>query len=212
MKRKNAPLADADLTQVQGLTLEDLTRMHDNEELPSEPPNTLEMDIINEFIEESDLALEHHGLVEETEAWVEDLQAPRPLKQLKQAMLLQRESGDLHLDQLDDIRRIHKVSQEVFTTYLPDLMQRLGKVMHAHEQIAILYDRLSDLSEKRGAATTIIETAKQIESLEQTLATDTISEEEQLVMSDDLDFMVDALRAYQSILKLTSALEKEVKA
>ncbi len=212
MKKKNAPLADADLTQVQGLTLEDLTRMHDNEDLPNEPSSTLEMDPVNEFVEESDLALEHHGLLAETEAWVEELQAPRPLKLLKQAMLLKRESGDLHLDQLDDIRRVQNVSQEVFSHYLPDLMQRLGKVMHAHEQIAILYDRLSELSEKRGAATTIIETAKQVESLEKTLKVDTVSEEERVVISEDLDFLVEALQGYQSIIKLTAALQKEVKA
>lgn len=210
MKKKNAPLADADLSQVQGLTLEDLTRMHDNEEL--EPPNTLELDLINEFVEESDLALEHHGLLAETESWVDDLQAPRPLKQLKQAMILQRESGDLHLDQLDDIRRIQNVSQQVFASYLPDLMQRLNKVMHAHEQIAILYDRLSELSVKRGAATTIIETARQVENLEKTLDSDTISPEEQAVIGEDLDFLVQALQGYQSILNLTLALEKEVKA
>lgn len=212
MKKKNAPLAETDLSQIQGLTLEDLTRMHNNEELPDEPATTLELDPINEFVEESDLALQHHGLLAETEAWGADLQTPRPLKQLKQAMVLHAPGGDLHLDQLDDIRRIQHVSEQVFSNYLPDLMQRLGKVMHAHEQIGILYDRLSELSEKRGAAVTIIETAKQIESFEKTLASDTVGEEETGVISQELNFLVQALQGYQSILKLTSALEKEVKA
>lgn len=152
----DAPLATTDFNGMEGLTLDDLQRLHGSDA----PPATLEASPTEPEPTESELAFElqeHAG----QEAPVD--------RRLRQTLVMSLDGEEIHLDQKDDLRGITAQAVQLFQDTLPQAMQHLGQYLHASEQIEHLYDRLAELSNSRGAAADIIQTAKQIEHFEKQL-------------------------------------------
>lgn len=188
MNEAHAPLAEADLTQVQGLTLEDLTRMHggDSPQAPSEEafaPNSAS------------------GTEEPEEPhWMENEN-----QNLQQALHLELEQDSFQLDQRDDLQALAERANALFQHKLPETMERLSKSLHAQEQISHLYTRLSELSEQRGAAATIIQTARQIENLEQLLQKEQVDSEKIQTVQNEIEVFQQILQQYTQVFQLLQA-------
>ncbi|MGV3523572.1 MAG: hypothetical protein ACO1RX_05075 [Candidatus Sericytochromatia bacterium] len=201
MNPTDAPLAQTDLSSLSGLTLEDLDRLHGD---PALPPSTLETDMPGpEAQSEADLAEAQQGV--DTGNWLEDM-APTPEQELRKALLLTLEGEQYHLDQKDDLRRLAPLTQTLLETRLPEALQRLGQWLHAREQSNHLYDRLAELSERRGAAATIIQTAKQIETVEKSLQGDQVPAAELEQLDQDLAQLAELIDRYRAICQLAQQL------
>lgn len=201
MNPTDAPLAQTDLSSLSGLTLEDLDRLHGDNALP---PSTLEADVPGpEAQSEADLAEAQQGV--DTGNWLEDM-APTPEQELRKALLLTLEGEQYHLEQKDDLRRLAPLTQTLLETRLPEALQRLGQWLHAREQSNHLYDRLAELSERRGAAATIIQTAKQIETVEKSLQGDQVPAAELKQLDHDLAQLAELIARYRAICQLAEQL------
>ncbi|HEY9842982.1 MAG TPA: hypothetical protein V6D23_21120 [Candidatus Obscuribacterales bacterium] len=202
MAEPKAPLAEADLSELQGLTLEDLARLHGDS--VEDTPVTMEMSEQSEEPIESDVALELQAHAGNMPAWVDEV--PAPDKQLRQALVLSLGNEEVHLDQKDDLRRITHQAGELFQDTLPGAMQRLSQFLHAREQSDHLYDRLAELSSKRGAAVEIIQTAKQIENLEKVLESEKLYGDELYKLEAELEQFEQVIGRYREIFRLAQQL------
>lgn len=185
MTDAKAPLAETDLSQLQGLTLEDLDRLHSTQpaEAQSEPP------------------------AEDAQPdWVSEMQGPSIEKQLREALVINLGSEDLHLDQKDDLYQLNQALNKLFQNTLPESMLRLSQYLHAREQSNHLYDKLSELSSKRGAATEIIQTAKQIEQVEKVLQQDRPQAEKYQALDSQLSQLEQLTQRYRQIFALAQEL------
>lgn len=194
----SAPLADADLSEMQGLTLEELTRLHG--ESVDEPAATLETDEQDDNLTESEVgfALQEHAGQAEFEAPVD--------RRLRQALVISYGGEEVHLDQKDDLRVISSQAVNLFQETLPESMQRLGQFLHAREQTEHLYDRLSELSNNRGAAAEIIQTAKQIESFDKQLQQEQLEVSQFSKLDAELAQFEQVIASYRKICALAVQL------
>lgn len=197
---ETAPLAETDISDLEGLTLEDLTRLHALEE-DSPPPVSID----NEYVTSE--SAESAELAENPQAWVEEMQDNPSQRKLKSALLFESNHETYHLEQGDDIRRLAQRSQQLFQSSLPELMQSLSQRFHAQEQLNILYDRLSELSESRSGASQLLQTAKQIESMEKVLQEEQISSNDQHTVRQELALLTAVLQRYDQILAGLDQLE-----
>lgn len=178
MSDTHAPLAEADLTEVSGLTLEDLTRLHESHALPGED-----------------------GLAETESTADENLLARAGTPDLRQILTLDLAGESYQLDQQDDLKYFQQQAQQALGQDLPALMAQLGRYLHAQEQLQVLYDRLALLSEQRGAASDIMQAARQIESFEKQLQQERL-DPQMLNRQDQLLAEVQAaLGAYRQVLQ-----------
>lgn len=203
-----APLAHADLEQLQGLTLEDLEGLHgdgsDDEQIA---PTTLEMSAQDVEQLESAVGFEMQAHAGQVPTWAEDLnEGVSPDKQLRSALVLSLAGEEVHLDQKDDLREISNQVVKLFQETLPASMQRLSQFLHAREQSDHLYDRLSELSTKRGSALEIIQTAKQIENMEKVLQGDRQSNAEIAALDQELAQMAQVINGYREICRIAQEL------
>jgi len=178
-----APLAHADLSNTQGLTLEELTQMHE----AHAPDNA------NGSYDENTPPEEH---------WITSHEKTAPEQDLKRALELELEHDTFQLDQKDDLLDLSGRAVTLFQKTLPETMNSLSKTLHAREQINLLYDRLSDLSEKRGAATNIIQTARQIENLESILQQEQVGSENLLSVQSEINVLIQILQRYDQVFTL----------
>lgn len=157
-----APLADLDLGQMQGLTLEDLAQLHGQPDQTNseEAPEPDESQTVSEDSDESDNSNPYLP---------ESIAEIHPEKQLQQALIIGFGKEELHLDQKEDIETLQQHVNHLFQHDLPDTMQQLGQYLHAREQSNYLYSRLSELTQQRSSANEIIQAGKQIEALERIL-------------------------------------------
>ena len=199
-----APLAEADMTQLQGLTLEDLDRLH-GEPIEAEP-NTLEMSAQTDAPLESAIGFELQAHAGHTPDWDETAIDNSPDQQLRQALVLSLESGEIRLDQKDDLRQLGQSADKLFQTSLPGAMQRLSQYLHAREQSDHLYERLAELSSRRGAAMEIIQTAKQIEQMEKVLSEDKLDSQEIFQLEREVGQLAEVLARYQELFRLAREL------
>jgi len=188
MSETQAPLAETDLTQHVGLTLEDLSRLHGE---PASDETALELDT------------ESTQITEEMAAEA-SVQTPEAL--LKAALQLELDGEIFQLDQSDDLQYFAKTGSHLLNKSLPELMQRLGRQLYAREQTHLLYERLSELSQQRGAAADIIQLAKQIETLEKQQQTEQISIHERAQVLADLNQVTQILQRYQEVMEHLEAL------
>lgn len=193
--QSDAPLAETDLTQVQGLTLEDLARMHGDD--------TSSLEVSSEATP-ADASQEEDSSESGQAPWQEETQSVD--RRLRQALILSLGQEEVHLDQKDDLRQITAQAVELFQETLPDTMQRLGQFLHAREQTEHLYDRLTELSNNRGAASEIIQTAKQIEALEKVQQQDQIDQQELNRLDQQLAQMKRVVSRYREICALAMEL------
>lgn len=200
-----APLAHADIDEMQNLTLEDLARLH-GEDLP-ESPTTLELSDQADAPIESDLALELQAHAGQQPAWADDLPSPSHDRLLRKALVMSLDGEEVHLDQKDDQRRICQAAVQLFQDSLPTAMQSLLQFLHAREQSDHLYDRLSELSNSRGAATEIIQTAKQIENVEKILQGERPDAAQIGKLEQDLAQLAEVVERYLEICRLARSLD-----
>ncbi len=203
----HAPLAHADVDQLQGLTLEELEQLHgENIQQITDGPTTLEV-TQDPGLLESAVGFELQAHAGQVPTWAEDLkEGVSADKQLRSALVMTLGSEEVHLDQKDDQREIANRAHKLFQDTLPTSMQRLGQFLHAREQSDHLYDRLSELSTKRGAAMDIIQTAKQIENMEKVLQGDKLSETEIAAIDAELSQMAEVIANYRKICKIALEL------
>ncbi len=213
-----APLENVELKSPGvGLTLEDLEQMHagelDPEELLSE--DVLDEDVLDEdALDELELNSLKPSVKKSVKVSLVNAEVPESLsreslvEELQQAFQWQEDQRKYALNRLDDTRRVLKQTQQLFQR-LPQYVERLSQVLHAQEQCLILYDRLADLSENRGAAATIIQTARQIEVLEKNLLEKSFKGDELTQMQTDLERHQRLTARYQQIFDLAVALEKQ---
>lgn len=185
----HAPLAHADLSNTQGLTLDDLTRMHQAHSQDKTPHSEPEVSAQPE----SPSSEEH---------WEQTYQKSAPEQNLKRALELELEHDTFQLDQKDDLIALSDRASNLFQKTLPNTMERLSKTLHAREQINVLYDRLSDLSERRGAATNIIQTAKQIETLEAVLHKEQVEPQNLDAVQAEIHVLLQILQRYDQVFSL----------
>lgn len=230
-----APLADVDLPAAaqgaQGLTLEDLEQWHSGvtpetsalAEVPlddlaseldyalnTEPPTPKVVKVHKTETEEAVEAAEQTSELDSaSESNLEpslEPDAEQAMEALLSAFQFQQGNQRYALNKRDDLRRLTKQS-ELLLQRLPQYLDRLVQVLHAQEQCQRLYDRLSDLSEKRGAAALIIQTARQIEVLEKNLKEKRFHAEELKKVQADLSAHQGLMERYQQIFDLMPHLE-----
>lgn len=217
-----APLAEAELPAAgqQPLTLADLEQWHAG--VVPETLGTENQESEGRFLDDLENALQAPEqdlsgaqpravkvLRVPTEEAAEDEVSRDPeqaLKALKEALRFEQGNRRYALDKRDDLRRLAKQS-ELLLQRAPQYLERLSQVIHAHEQCQLLYDRLSDLSEKRGAATLIIQTARQIEVLEKNLKEKRFRREELKKIQQDLALHHELTLHYQQLFQQISQIE-----
>lgn len=186
MSEFHAPLAEADLTQASGLTLEDLTRLHESHVLPADERLT-----DTEAENEDELAL---------------VASDTSPADLRQALTLELAGETYQLDQQDDLKHFQQQAQQLLGQDIPALMTQLGHYMHAQEQLQHLYDRLAALSEQRGAASEIMQLARQIENFEKQLEQARFEPGQLQQQAQALNEMGLVLNAYHQVLQALQAL------
>lgn len=220
-----APLAQADVDSMQGLTLDDLTRMHGQEDssessaetdeqqaAPSQDSIPTQAEVVQAG---TDAQVENvEAEIESFEREVSDLpgvsdesssepaeDTPSASSDLAQHLRLELEEDSYHLAQLDDLSRFAQDAKQLFEQHLPDIMGKLSKTLHAHEQINHLYAQLEQASSQRESATVIMQTARQIESMENILATEQVPPEDVQQAHHDVQRMQRILGAYAQVLE-----------
>lgn len=226
-----APLADVDLPSasqgVQGLTLEDLEQWHSGvtpetsalsevplDDLAFELDHTLNTEpaapkVVKVHKTETEEVLEAAAQIADQDSDPEshlEPDAEQAMEALLSAFQFQQGNQRYAMNKRDDLRRLTKQS-ELLLQRLPQYLDRLVQVLHAQEQCQRLYDRLSDLSEKRGAAALIIQTARQIEVLEKNLKEKRFHAEELKKVQADLSAHQGLMGRYQEIFDLMPHLE-----
>lgn len=199
-----APLAEADVSQFQNLTLEDLALMH-GDEMP-DAPATLEMSDQPDMPIEADLALELQAHAGNQPGWSDD--GPSVDRRLRQALVMSLGQDEVHLDQKDDLRQLSQFAVKLFQETLPNTMQSLGQFLHAREQSEHLYDKLAELSSRRGSAQEIIQTAKQIENFEKVLQGEQLNHQEISRLEGELEQIGQVIARYREILALAREMDK----
>lgn len=211
MDLQTAPLADIEVPVGGGqpLTLEDLEQWH-----AGIAPETLGAEGL--LLDDLEHAVQQHTEPVSAPAEPKTVKVLRrdgasetelsETEQLKQALKFTQGNHRYALDKRDDLRRLSKQSELLFQR-IPQYVERLSQVMHAHEQCQLLYDRLSELSEKRGAANLIIQTARQIEVLEKNLKEKRFRREELKKMQEDLQLHQELTARYQQLFELTAQIE-----
>ncbi|MBF2053561.1 MAG: hypothetical protein IGS03_08870 [Candidatus Sericytochromatia bacterium] len=192
MSESHAPLAEADLTQASGLTLEDLTRLHESHILPAETAVT-------------ETEAEAEAEAEGEDALALNAPASRPAD-LRQALTLDLAGESYQLDQQDDLKHFQQQSQQLLGHDLPALMTQLGHYLHAQEQLQILYDRLALLSEQRGAASEIMQLARQIENFEKQLQQARFEPRQLQQQEQSIHELGAVLNAYHQVLQALQTL------
>ncbi len=211
MDLQTAPLADVDLPVggSQPLTLEDLEQWHAGIAPETLGAEGLLLDDLEHAVQQTTAPVSPPAepkavkvlRVEDADDNIED-----PLAELNRVLQFAQGSHRYALDKRDDLRRLAKQSELLFQR-IPQYLERLSQVMHAHEQCQLLYDRLSELSEKRGAANLIIQTARQIEVLEKNLKEKRFRREELKKIQQDLQFHQELTARYQQLFALSAEIE-----
>ncbi len=190
-----APLADIQLPKAQGLTLEDLEQWHTG----------VEPDLKPEELLGDDLSL---SPTPSTGRRVRVLKKEDPIQSVPETTpaelnALLSWSVDTHryaLSKREDVKRLSKQSDLLFQR-IPQYLDRLTQVLHAHDQCQLLYERMAELSEKRGSAALIIQTARQVEVLEKNLKEKRFRAEELKKMQTDLSAHLALTERYQAIFQ-----------
>lgn len=205
LSESQAPLAHVELPSGQGLTLEDLEQWHTG----VEPELQLE-DVLTDETEvapQPDRATPADPVrVLKKSSAETTTDTIASLDNLTALFAWQTDTHYYALNKREDIKRLSKQSDLLFQR-VPQHLERLAQVLHAHEQCQILYDRLAELSEKRGSAALIIQTARQVEVLEKNLKEKRFRVEELKKMQADLSTHLTLVQRYQAIFQQVSALD-----
>lgn len=208
-----APLANVQLPSAQGLglTLEDLEQWHAGEEPELQ---------LSEILADEELSSAHSfsasPSVVRVKKTIQNVDKPQnktlsealpsnTLEDLKALFALSIENHHYALNKREDMKRISKQSDLLFQK-LPQYLDRLIQVLHAHEQNQILYARLAELSEKKGSAALIIQTARQVEVLEKNLKEKRFRAEELKKMQMDLKAHLILVERYQAVFQQVNDL------
>jgi hypothetical protein len=216
-----APLADVHLPGAQGLTLEDLEQWHAG----VEPTLQLEDALAEKTDAKDDI---ERPLLKPVPAPVSGVRvlkkgkSPKKspttthsapdngdegsLEALNALLAWQLDSHHYALNKREDLKRLSKQS-DLLLQKVPQYLERLTQVLHAHEQCQLLYARLAELSEKRGAAALIIQTARQVEVLEKNLKEKRFRAEELKKIQADLSTHLALTERYQAIFQQVKALQ-----
>ena len=221
-----APLADASLQEMQGLSLDALEQMHaEAQPAPEAQPETPVVQQAEDvsasaessahpfFVHEEAPTVEAsepvpepaETVISEPEVHNEPMDESEALTETEEVSLsallsLDLEEDTYHLAQMDDLARFRHDAQHLFEQRLPQIMEKLSKTLHAHEQINHLYEQLAQLSSQRESAVKIMQTAKQIESMEEILASEQLPSDGIAQAYQDVLRMQKVLQAYGQIL------------
>ncbi len=204
-----APLADLDLEQMQGLTLEDLAQLHgQTEHTHSDQTNSEDSSDQDASQADSEDNDELANLLASSEPNLpESTFEIHPEKQLQQALIIGFGKEELHLDQKEDIETLQQHVNHLFQHDLPDTMQQLGQYLHAREQSNYLYSRLSELTQQRSSANEIIQAGKQIEALERILQNGQPQAQELQALEQKLLQFEQVISRYRELCQLAQQIQ-----
>lgn len=196
------PLADVELpARSQGLSLDDLEQWH-----AGKAPEPRLDDLLEDEAPPPPAAFSFSESPSVVRVKKKRQSTDVTLESLKSLFPLSIENRNYALNKREDVKRLSKQSDLLFQR-VPQYLERLTQVLYAHEQCQALYTRLADLSEKRGSAALIIQTARQVEVLEKNLKEKRFRAEELKKMQSDLSAHLALTQRYQAVFQQISDLD-----